>query len=348
VIGTPTPREIDRLRAVGNINYDLFEEAAANTQLFEVERQARLSRRQVGAKWVATTTPRPIKTIREWMKDPSVAVSSATSHDNKYADPMWIAELEKMYKGTRLYRQEVLGELLDDVEGALWGGEDLERSRIQDIAAFYEMLAQTDRTVTRGAVGVDPANSTGTTGIVAVLMTNDRHLFVVEDASLKGRTAEQWARAAVDLATKWNAVLVPENDSGGDAIRAVLKAADLLDEVSIFPARARGVGSKGVRAEPIALLWERDDFRGHMVGNHPQLEDELCMFVPDAPGQDSPDRLDAMVWACTYLWARASFGDVTSSWPNSAYGQPGAVTVRRPGEVLPWRARSRKAKEKRA
>jgi hypothetical protein len=73
-----------------------------------------------------------------------------------------------------------------------------------------------------------------------------------------------------------------------------------------------------------------------------------CTFVPDAPGQDSPDRLDAMVWACTYLWARASFGDVTSSWPNSAYGQPGSVRTQRPGEVLPWRARSRHAKKEKA
>jgi phage terminase large subunit-like protein len=594
VIGTPTPREVDRLRALTNITIDWLEEAAANTQIVEVERQARLSRRRKGAKWIATTTPRPIKTIREWKKDPHVAVTTATAHSNTHADPQWLEELERMYRGTRLYRQEVLGEVLEDVEGALWSADDLDRSRIQDLAAFYEMLAATGRTVTRAAVGVDPANSTGTTGIVSVLTTDDRHLYVVRDSSQPGRSAEQWARVAVDDASVHGAVLVPENDSGGDAIRAVLKAADLLDEVTIFPATARGRGGKGARAEPIALLWEREDFRGHLVGNFPLLEDQLCVpdgtliatergqvpieellltdrvwtrgglypiawsgqtgvvdrlisltyvggsvsmtpchpvflpqqnqfvpardvstsqnllvvpewastdglwrggdidgakidtatthavnarstinstelsgstitdqslsdtssttstrirqtidskispasrtnntwqnfirglllfrsrsnsgrlggdntqdviscalaavrrttrgvitrrgalshavelsttdvserstpnvcvynvmvdgpypeyfangvlvhnctFVPDAPGQDSPDRLDAMVWACTYLWARASFSDVTSSWPNSAYGQPGAVTMRRPGEVLPWR-----------
>jgi phage terminase large subunit-like protein len=347
VIGTPTPREVDRLRALTNCDIDWFEEAAANTQLVEVERQARLSRRNKGARrWIATTTPRPIKTIREWKKDPHVSVTTATAHSNRHADPQWLEELERMYRGTRLYRQEVLGEVLEDVEGALWSADDLDRSRIQDLAAFYEMLAATGRTVTRAAVGVDPANSTGTTGIVSVLTTDDRHLYVVRDSSMPGRSAEQWARVAVDDASGYNAVLVPENDSGGDAIRAVLKAADLLDEVTIMPATARGRGGKGTRAEPIALLWEREDFRGHLVGSFPLLEDQLTTFVPDAPGQDSPDRLDAMVWACTYLWSRASFSDVTSSWPNSAYGQPGAVQLRRPGEVLPWRSKSKAARHR--
>jgi phage terminase large subunit-like protein len=330
------------------MDYDWLEEAAANTQIVEVERQARLSRRRPGSKWICTTTPRPLKTIRDWVKDPNVRISRATSHDNKHGDPMWRAELEKIYKGTRLYRQEVLGEILEDVDGAMWNVSHLDRSRIPDLAAFYEMLAETGRTVTRAAVGVDPANSTGTTGIVSVLISNDRHLYVVQDSSKPGRSAEQWARVAVDDASEWSGVLVPENDSGGDAIRAVLKAADLLDEVTIMPATARGRGSKGVRAEPIALLWERDDFRGHIVGSFPLLEDELTTFVPDAKGQESPDRLDAMVWACTYLWARASFGDVSSSWPNSAYGQPGSVRTQRPGEVLPWRARSRHAKKEKA
>jgi phage terminase large subunit-like protein len=276
-------------------------------------------------------------------------VSHATAHDNPHADPLWLEELERMYRGTRLYAQEVLGQVLEDVEGALWAADNLDRSRVQDIADLYAYLEANGRSITRAAVGVDPANSTGTTGIVAVLMSDDRHLYVVEDASMPGRSAEQWARVAVDTALKWNAVLVPENDSGGDAIRAVLKAADLMDEVSIFPARARGVGSKGVRAEPISLLWERDDFRAHLVGTEMrQLEDQMLTFVPDLTGQESPDHLDAMVWACTYLWGRASFSEMSSSWPNSAYGQPGAVTVRRPGEVLPWRARSRHAKKEKA
>lgn len=352
VLGTPTPREVDRLRALTNIDADWFEEAAANTQIQEVERQARLSRRRRGAKWIATTTPRPIKVIRDWRKDSHVRISNGTARDNPNVDPAWLEELERMYRGTRLYRQEVLGEVLEDVEGALWKITDLDRSRVHDLAEFYAMLAETGRVVTRSAVGVDPANSTGTTGIVAVLMTDDRHLWVVEDVSLQGRTAEQWARAAVDCALRWGAVLVPENDSGGDAIRAVLKAADLLDEVTIVPARARGVGSKGVRAEPVSLLWERDDYRGHLVGSHPLLEDQMTTFVPDMAGQESPDRMDAAVWACTYLWGRASFNDVTSRWPDGVSSDdptPTAPVVdrMRPGAMIRWhRGIGRVAKSK--
>jgi phage terminase large subunit-like protein len=334
VIGTPTIRDVDRLRAIGNVDADWYEEAAANPQIVEAERQARLSRRRKGAKWIATTTPRPLKTIREWRKDSSIRISAATAHDNKHADPLWLEELERMYAGTRLYAQEVLGQVLEDVEGAQWKIEHLERSRVNDMATFYEMLMATDQTIARAAVGVDPANSTGTTGIVAAIITNTRHIYVVEDASGKGLTSDQWAHKAVNLAKQWDAPIIPENDSGGDAIRGVLKAADLLDEVTIMPATARGRGVKGARAEPIALLWERDDFRGHIVGQMPQLEDELTTYV-EGITKESPDRMDAMVWACTYLWSRASFGDVTTNFPNTVTNT-GNANNRRPGEMLRW------------
>jgi phage terminase large subunit-like protein len=330
VIGTPTSREVDRLRAVGNIRFDWIEEAAANTQLVEVERQARLSRRQKGAKWMATTTPRPLPTIRAWAKDPTVHISTATSHDNPHADPLWLAELESMYKGTRLYRQEVLGEVLEDVEGALWAINNLDRSRITSLPVFQDMVDSGEIKITRGAIGVDPGNTTGTTGIVTVLMSEDRHLYVVEDRSMPAASANAWAAAAVTAARLWGAPIVAENDSGGDAIRAVLKSADQMDEITIVPARAQGRGSKGVRAEPIALLWERDDFKGHIVGEFPMLEEQLATFVPEI--SPSPDRLDAMVWACTYLSTRAGFSDFSLHEPNQS-----TTNIRRPGVASPWK-----------
>lgn len=340
VIGTPTPRDVDRLRAIGNVDADWYEEAAANPQIVEAERQARLSRRRKGAKWIATTTPRPLKTIRDWKKDPAIRISAATAHDNKHADPLWLEELERMYAGTRLYAQEVLGHVLEDVEGALWKLEHLERSRVRDIAAFYEMLLETEQTITKAAVGVDPANSTGTTGIVAAVMTNLRHIYVVEDVSQQGLTSDQWARRAVDLARQWAAPIVPENDSGGDAIRGVLKAADLMDDVTIMPATARGRGGKSARAEPIALLWERDDFRGHIVGQMPQLEDQMTTYV-EGITKESPDRMDACVWACTYLWTQASFNDVSAQFPNQAENTGNAAN-RRPGQAIRWHKGKRK------
>jgi phage terminase large subunit-like protein len=334
VIGTPTPRDVDRLRAIGNVDADWYEEAAANPQIEEAERQARLSRRRKGAKWIATTTPRPIKTIRDWKKDPAIAISAATAHDNKHADPVWLEELERMYAGTRLYAQEVEGKVLEDVEGALWKLGDLERSRISDLVAFHESLDARGASITQAAVGVDPANSTGTTGIVLSVITDDRHLYVLEDASEPGRSSEQWARAAVNLARLWDAVIVPENDSGGDAIRGVLKAADLMDDITIVPATARGRGGKAARAEPIALLWERDDFRGHIVGTMPKLEDQLTSYV-EGITKESPDRMDAMVWGCTFLWARASFNDVTTQFPSHMQA-PGRASSRRPGAMIRW------------
>lgn len=335
VIGTPTPRDVDRLRAIGNVDADWYEEAAANPQIVEAERQARLSRRRKGAKWIATTTPRPLKTIRDWKKDSSIRISAATAHDNKHADPLWLEELERMYAGTRLYAQEVEGKVLEDVEGALWKLEYLERSRIMDMSAFYEMLLESNQTIAQAAVGVDPANSTGTTGIVACVLTDTRHLYVVEDVSQQGLTSDAWARKAVDLARQWDAPIIPENDSGGDAIRGVLKAADLMDDITIFPATARGRGGKTARSEPIALLWERDDFRGHIVGQMPKLEDELTTYVQGVT-KESPDRMDAMVWAATYLWGRASFRDVTTQFPSHLADNTGRATARRPGAMIRW------------
>jgi phage terminase large subunit-like protein len=188
---------------------------------------------------------------------------------------------------------------------------------------------------------VDPANSTGTTGIVLIHLTNDRHLWVVEDASLKGRTAEQWSRVAVDLAIPHGAPIIPENDSGGDAIRAVLKAADLLDEVTILPATARGRGGKGPRAEPLALLWERDDYRGHLVGHHPLLEEEMTTYV-EGVTTESPDHMDAMVWAGTYLWGRAGFEDVTASFPGTSTAN--RANSRRPGTMIRWHRGSKRVR----
>ena len=379
VIGTPTPRDVDRLRAIGNIDYDWFEEAAANPQIKEAERQARLSRRRLGSKWICTTTPRPLPEVRAWKKDPTVIISEATAFDNPHADPLWLEELETIYAGTLLYQQEVLGKVLEDVAGAIWNAAKIERSRIQ-VPNGYDALDALEALgfkIIRTAIGVDPANSSGLTGIVAVALAelpnpfnpitgkSTRHLLVLEDCSTPGMSAEAWAAEAVRLAIKYDAPVVAENDSGGDAIRAVLKSADHLDRVSIFPARARGRGSKEVRAEPVALLWERDDFRGHMVGTQmTQLEEQMTTWVPDdkatAGPTGSPDRIDAMVWACTWLWTGTAMGDVQAHLPahmRSALGMNGggenveqvkaAILRPIPGQMQPWARTKRHSKPRR-
>jgi phage terminase large subunit-like protein len=364
VIGTPTPRDVDRLRAIGNIDYDWFEEAAANPQIKEAERQARLSRRRLGSKWICTTTPRPLPEVRAWKQSsltqdkegnpltPTVVISEATAFDNPHADPLWLEELETTYAGTLLYQQEVLGKVLEDVAGAIWNAAKIERSRIAIPSGYdaTDALEALGFKIIRCAVGVDPANSSGLTGIVAVALCElpnqfnpvtgkpTRHLMVLEDCSTPGMSAEAWAAEAIRLAIKYDAPIVAENDSGGDAIRAVLKAADHLDRVSIFPARARGRGSKEVRAEPVALLWERDDFRGHMVGTQMiQLEEQMTTWVPDdkatAGPTGSPDRIDAMVWACTWLWVGTALGDVEVHLPAHLRAAMGSSASRDPEQV---------------
>jgi phage terminase large subunit-like protein len=352
VIGTPTPRDVDRLRAIGNIDYDWFEEAAANPQLPEAERQARLSRRRLGSKWICTTTPRPLPEISAWEKDPTVAISAATAFDNPHADPLWLEELETMYAGTRLYDQEVLGKVLTDVAGALWNVAMIERSRIRSL----DDALNKGYIIQKKVVGVDPGNTTGITGIVVVALAlkppefeggqAKRHLLVLEDLSMPAASAEAWAAVAVKAAIQHDAVIVAENDSGGDAIRAVLKGADHLDRITVIPARARGRGSKDVRAEPISILWERDDFRGHIVGELPQLEDQMSRWVPDdkktAGPSGSPDRVDALVWACTYLWTRNGAEDIEVHLPSHMSGTRQNPLQTRPGMTAPWNNRGRK------
>ncbi len=243
-----------------------------------------------------------------------------------------------MYAGTLLYQQEVLGRVLTDIAGVIWRISHIERSRIRNL----DEAESQGYKIIKTAIGVDPANSSGITGIIAVALAElpnqfnpiqarpTRHLLVLEDSSMPGLSAEGWAAEAVRLALKYDAPIVAENDSGGDAIRAVLKSADHLDRVTIMPARARGRGSKQVRAEPVALLWERDDFRGHIVGSLPLLEQQMTTWVPDdkatAGPTGSPDRIDALVWACTYLWTTSGAGDIEVHLPSHLRAAGGGAT----------------------
>lgn len=291
-IGTHTPRSVDRLRALTNIDVDVFEEAAANPQLTAAVEQAALSRRRAGARWVATTTPRPLPVVKAWKSDPTVVVTGGTSHDNIHGDPQWRAKLEAAYAGTRLYRQEVLGEIVDDVAGARWRYEWLDRSRVP---------ALPDDVALRWAVGVDPASGTGTTGVVAVAIDRDGHVYVTDDASTAGHPAE-WAHNVLRLADLRNATIVAEKDQGGRMVGEVLTT-HAGRAVPIKSARARSVGDKQTRADAAAILWEKHPSEGHLVGSLPLLEDQLTGWVP-GERHLSPDRLDAMVWAI--LWLRST------------------------------------------
>lgn len=294
LVGTPTLRDVDRLRALTNIDLDVFEEAAANPMLARAVEQARFSRRgkrfpNQKTRWIATTTPRPLEQIRAWVKDTD-KVSSVrwSSFDNTHLPENYRAELDSI-KGTRLYRQEALAEILEDAEGARWKYEWLDRSRV------HEMPEAIDQYV----VAVDPASGSGTTGIVAACRAKG-HIYVTDDVSVKDGSPEQWANAAVQLAELRGAVIVAEDNQGGRMVESTIKNTGTTLPVKTRRAKV----SKELRADPIALLWEKEPPSAHMVGVLPQLEDQLVTWEPYPDGKknrDSPDRLDAMVWACDWL-----------------------------------------------
>ncbi len=247
-------------------------------------------------KVVATTTPRPVPLIRRLMGEAGVTTTRGRMADNalNLAEP-FVDAMQSVYAGTRLGRQELDGELIDDVDGALW-------TRAM-IAA-----ASTDRTpvLVRVVIGVDPpAGSKGDAcGIVAVGLGEDGRAYVLADASLGGASPEGWARKVAQVAENWNADrVIAEANNGGDMVESVLRGAAHSLPVRLVHA-ARG---KVARAEPVAALYERGKVRH--AGRFPELEDELCGLCAGGayhgPGR-SPDRADALVWAVTELMLKPS------------------------------------------
>lgn len=281
VIGTPTPRDVERLRAAGNVTGDWIDEAAANPQLEAAWKQTLFSRRIGETWWIATTTPKPLRRLKMWLNSDTVDVTRATMRDNPYLAGDVLDEiLADIPEGSREWREEVLGELVEDFEGALWTAGGLDETRVPEAP-----------TLQRIRVGVDPATSGGTTGII-VCGVADQHLYVLQDHSSSG-PPEVWAKVVADVADAWGCMIVAEANQGGQMVKAVLDSAGVSTPVKLV----RAVEGKRARAEPVSMLWQAG--RGHIVGSLPMLEDELTSFVPGE--SESPDRLDAMVWAAADL-----------------------------------------------
>ena len=236
---------------------------------------------------VFTTTPRPIKLIKSLMDSAKCVVTRGHTMDNAdNLSPSFLAAIRERYEGTRIGRQELAGEILDDNPRALWKRADIERDRLTQ-APPLEMIA----------VGVDPAatanQNSDETGIVVVGRDSQRppHFYVLDDLSVAMATPDQWGRAVVTAYHRHRANrIVPETNNGGDMIISTIKTVDPM--VAIHPVHAsRG---KYTRAEPVSALSEQG--RLHFVGTFPALEDQCCEWEP---GSESPDRMDAMVWGVT-------------------------------------------------
>lgn len=237
----------------------------------------------------ATTTPKPVPWIKNLIKSPttvSVVASTYANLDN--LAPVFREHVLEMYEGTRLGRQEIHGEVLEDVEGALWTYEMIDPFRV------HEAPADLDRVT----VSIDPAGSASKradeTGIVVVGIKG-KDVYVLEDLS-GHHTPARWSAVAVSAVERWGADdIVAEKNYGGDMVSATLR--NSLDESLPVPVRTvmsrRG---KVIRATPVAAIFEKE--RGHLVGDLEELEAQLLSWVP---GDPSPDRLDAMVHGITHV-----------------------------------------------
>jgi phage terminase large subunit-like protein len=259
---------------------------------------------------VVTTTPKPVKIIRELLADPTTVVTRGSSYENRanLADAFF-AQIIRKYEGTRLGRQEIEAELLDDVPGALWN-----RTRLEELRwPLYKSLPDLVRIV----VAIDPATTSGEdadeTGIIVAGKDGGGHGYVLADRS-GHYTPTEWAQLAIALYRQHQADrIVAEVNNGGDMVEATLRMIDPNVPYTAVHA-SRG---KVVRAEPVAALYEQQPGRVFHVGTFPTMEDQMCAFTTDFDRKAagfSPDRVDALVWALTDLLVEPVPGEAILSY----------------------------------
>jgi phage terminase large subunit-like protein len=255
---------------------------------------------RIGAhpRWLATTTPKPVKLLRELLaregRDVVVTRGSTFANAANLA-PSFLEGIKARYGGTRLGRQELEAELLSDVPGALWQLDWIDRDRVERAPELKRIV-----------VAVDPAVSTNEgsdeTGIVVAGIDANRHGYVIED--LSGRYApHEWAAKAVNAFQRHKADrIIAEKNNGGDLVESTIRTVSYNISFKAVHA-SRG---KVTRAEPISALYEQR--KVHHVGTFTQLEDQMCSFTSDfdrSRAGYSPDRLDAAVWALSELLGEA-------------------------------------------
>ncbi|OYY77142.1 MAG: ATP-binding protein [Sphingomonas sp. 28-62-20] len=240
-----------------------------------------------------TTTPRSNALMRRIMTLPGLVETRGRTRDNPHLPTSFVAAMTADYGGTRLGRQELDGELIEDLADALWTRAMIEACRVRALPVLVRVV-----------VAVDPSASIGgdACGIVAVALGGDGLGYVLEDASVSGASPEGWARAVALCADRHGADrVVAEKNNGGAMVKSVLAAADATMPITLVHASQ----GKVAWAEPVAALYESGRVRH--FGAFPALEDELCGLITgggyEGPGR-SPDRADALVWGLSELMLR--------------------------------------------
>lgn len=299
VIGTNAPKDVERLRAGGNRDIDWWEEMAANPYLKEAWDQAAFGLRL--GKFphsIASSTPRNTKAYRAIRDMPETILTKASMFDNiEHLPESFIAMMKKKYEGTRLGRQELYGELLEDIDGAFWKSamiqDALWKKEIRDLPDMVDLV-----------VAIDPAASSNSeaddTGIIVAGLGTDGYGYVLADRTVH-EDPEGWGRAAVDAYREYRADrIVGEVNNGGEMVGHVIST---IDPTIPFK-KVHASRGKALRAEPVATLYgngtEMFPTQIRHVPGLTDLEDQLTTWVPGEG--NSPDRLDALVWALTDIF----------------------------------------------
>lgn len=305
--------EPDRLRGPQH-HYGWFDELAAWRYLQHAWDMAQLGMRLGEHPQICvTTTPRPLPLIKQLLKDPMTVTVRGSTYDNlgNLAETFQRAVIAK-YEGTTLGRQELDAEVLEDLPGALVARRHIDGSRVDHAPELINIV-----------IGMDPAG-TGAgdeTGLVVAGRGADGRNYILEDASEK-LTPDKAARRAWALLERWSASLLIVEDNGGkdwieQVLRTVWKERNPGTDPGSAPLRRVNASQgKRLRAQPVAMRYEQG--RVSHVGTFPELEDQLTTWIPEEEPTLSPDRIDAMVHAVTFLMRKHDRAEAAVSTPYGA------------------------------
>ncbi|MFC9752993.1 terminase large subunit domain-containing protein [Streptomyces sp. NPDC056921] len=296
LFGAHSPDDVERLRAGGNRCLVWMEEAAAMRRLGEAITHSEMGLR-IGPNphYIASTTPKPRTELIELTRRADVTVTRGRTRDAHHLPQEQRDKLVQKYAGTRMEKQELDGELLQDIEGALWSRTRLDATRVGAAPPMVRIVVAIDP----AAKGGDESDEMGiiVAGLGQAYIPDRngfarRHGYVLDD--LSGRMSpEECMRKAAQAYHAWKAnAAIAEVNNGGDWIGTTLRQID----PSVNYKTVTATRGKATRAEPVAAIF--DQLAAHVVTSLPNLEEQLVTWVP---GDDSPDRLDAMVWALTEL-----------------------------------------------
>ncbi|WP_327246559.1 phage terminase large subunit family protein [Streptomyces sp. NBC_01320] len=296
LFGAHSPDDVERLRAGGNRCLVWMEEAAAMRRLGAAITHSEMGLR-IGPNphYIASTTPKPRTELIELTRRADVTVTRGRTRDAHHLPQEQRDKLIQKYAGTRMEKQELDGLLLEDIEGALWTRTRLDSTRVGAAPPMVRIVVAIDPAAKGGdesdEMGIIVAGI-GQSYIPDRIGFSRRHGYILDD--LSGRMSpEECMRKAAQAYHAWKAnVVVAEVNNGGDWIGTTLRQIDQTVNYKTVTA-TRG---KATRAEPVAAIF--DQLAAHVVTSLPELEEQLTTWVP---GDDSPDRLDAMVWALTEL-----------------------------------------------